>query len=221
MEKQNIKNLEEKDNPSETELALKGFEDFFNSIGFKRVDGAVFGLLVLSQTALTSEDIENSLGLSQSATSVSLKKLYHFGAIETRDSREKRVKLHEAKEDCLEIVATLFKKREQENVRQFKTFAESLLSKNPEFAISPKDPRYKKIKSIILTCDIAESVIKFIINLSNLQIPKDYPSIVKKLPFALDIISQSAQPLVSFTTQIKTNWADRVKSGLSRFSGDQ
>jgi len=118
-------------------------------------------------------------------------------------------------------VATLFKKREQENIRQFKKFAEGLLSKNPEFAISPKDPRYKKIKSIILTCDIAESVIKFVINLSNLQIPKDYPSIVKKLPLALDIISQSAQPLVSFTTQIKTSWADRVKNGLSRFSGDQ
>ena len=221
MENQNINNTDQNKSSSPNGFDLKGFEDFFNSIGFKRVDGSVFGLLVLSQIALTSEDIEKSLGLSQSATSISLKKLHHFGAIETRDSREKRVKLHEAKEDCLEIVTTLFKKREQENIRQFKAFAESLLSKNPEFAISPKDPRYKKIKSIILTCDIAESVIKFVINLSNLQIPKDYPSIVKKLPLALDIISQSAQPLVSFTTQIKTNWADRVKNGLSRFSGDQ
>ena len=205
----------------ETPEDLRGFEDFFHTIGFKRVDGSVYGLLVLSRVALSSEDIENSLGLSQSATSVSLKKLHHFGAIETRLGREKRMKLHEAKEDSLEIIATLFKKREQENIRNFKNMAEKILSKNPEYAISPRDPRYKKIKSIILTCDIAESVIKFIINLSNLQIPKDYPVVVKKLPLALDLISQSAQPLVSFTTQIKSTWADRVKSGLSRFSGDQ
>ena len=80
----------------------------------------MFGLLVLSQIALTSEDIEKSLGLSQSATSISLKKLHHFGAIETRDSREKRVKLHEAKEDCLEIVTTLFKKENRKTLGDLK-----------------------------------------------------------------------------------------------------
>ena len=66
------------------------------------------------------------------------------------------------------------------------------------------------------------SVIKFVINLSNLQIPKDYPSIVKKLPLALDIISQSAQPLVSFTTQNKTNWKPiESKMAYPDFPGDQ
>jgi DNA-binding transcriptional regulator GbsR (MarR family) len=220
MEKQNLKGTNPPPAPHEFPENLKGFEDFFYTIGFKRIDGAIYGLLILSQISLSSEDIEKALGISQSAISVSLKKLHHFGAIETRDSREKRVKLHTAKEDSLEVVATLFKKREQENIQNFKKMAEKLLYNNPDFSLSPKDPRYKKIKSIILTCELAESVIKFVVNLSNLQIPKDYPVVVQKLPLALDLISQSAQPLVSFTTQIKSTWADKLKGGLSRFSGD-
>ena len=56
----------------EIQKELPHFEMFFNRIGFKRIDGSVFGLLVLSKKALTSEEIEEALGLSQSAVSLSL-----------------------------------------------------------------------------------------------------------------------------------------------------
>jgi len=55
------------------------FESFLNNIGFKRIDGAIYGLLVLSETPLTSDEIEKTLSLSQSAISLSLKTLTHFG----------------------------------------------------------------------------------------------------------------------------------------------
>ena len=97
---------------------IPAFETFLYKVGFKRNEGAIFGLLVLSDRPLASEQIEEVLGLSQSAVSLALKKLSHYGAVETFENRvsEKRVKLHTVKEDSLSIVASLFRKREQETI---------------------------------------------------------------------------------------------------------
>ena len=95
------------------------FEDFFSRMGFKRIDGSIFGLLVLANRPLTSEEIEETLQLSQSAVSLSLKTLGQIGAIESRDSKsESKAKHHFAKEDSLAIVASVFRKREEEYAKK-------------------------------------------------------------------------------------------------------
>jgi DNA-binding transcriptional regulator GbsR (MarR family) len=114
---------------------LTHFEVFFSRMGFKRIDGSVFGLLALAKKPLTSEEIEQTLNLSQSAVSLSLKTLSHFGAIETsvdRDQPGLKSKLHSAKEDSLNIVASVFRKREEEVVADFKRMAIRVLNKSLE-----------------------------------------------------------------------------------------
>lgn len=198
---------------------LPHFEIFFNRIGFKRIDGSVFGLLVLAEKALTSEEIEETLKLSQSAVSLSLKTLTHFGAIETRDLRDSsKAKVHNAKEDSLHIVASVFRKREEEYIADFKQMAQRVMDKSngPESLA-----RKMRMQSIISTCDIAESVMNFVITIvqnksreNHLQYAAHYEAIVKRLPKALDLIASSAGPLADLTISLKENITERFKNNF-------
>lgn len=198
---------------------LPHFENFFNRIGFKRIDGSVFGLLVLSHKPLTSEEIEEALKLSQSAVSLSLKTLAHFGAIETRDLRENsKAKVHTAKEDSLNIVASVFRKREEEYIVDFKHMAQRVLDKS---AGEDNLARKKRMQSIISTCEIAESVMNFVITIaqnksreSNEHYAAQYEAIVRRLPRALDMIATTAMPLADMTINLKESLTERFKNNF-------
>jgi len=186
---------------SETELKeLRVFEDFLNAIGFKRIEGAIFGLLVLSDKPLRSEEIEKTLNLSQSATSTCLKTLAHYGAIETRESRENRAKLHSAKQDSISIVASIIKKRDHEKILGLKKSAEKMLGNRKD----PESPSYKRLESIISSAEIAESVMNFVFGLAEREIPDQYPQIIKRLPKAFDLITKSVEPVDVLANSVKT-----------------
>ncbi len=198
---------------------LPHFENFFSRIGFKRIDGSVFGLLVLAQKPLTSEEIEEALNLSQSAVSLSLKTLAHFGAIETRDDRENsKAKVHTAKEDSLNIVASVFRKREEEYIVDFRHMAQRVLEKSDG---SENAARRKRMQSINGTCEIAESVMNFVITIAqnktreaHEQYSAQYDAIVKRLPKALDMIATSAGPIADITISLKENITERFKNNF-------
>ena len=198
---------------------LPHFEMFFSRIGFKRIDGSIYGLLVLAQKPLTSEEIEETLKLSQSAVSLSLKSLAHFGAIETRDLRENsKAKVHTAKEDSLNIVASVFRKREEEYVNDFKLMAKRVLERSQG---PSNEARRKRMQSIVSTCDIAESVMNFVITIAQNKSREStdlysthYEAIVKRLPKALDLIASSAAPISELTLSIKENLAERLKNNF-------
>lgn len=167
---------------------LPHFESFLHKIGFKRLEGAVYGLLVLSDRPLTSEEIQAALGLSQSAVAQALKSLTHYGAVETRDAREvggdihPRTKVHVARQETMSIVACVFRKREQEAVEEYKRMAERLVAKSIRTGASEESPRLKRLRSIISTAQIAESVMNFVIELSHYESTAHYPKIVSQLP---------------------------------------
>jgi DNA-binding transcriptional regulator GbsR (MarR family) len=197
---------------------LPSFEVFFDRIGFKRIDGSVFGLLVLAKKPLTSEEIELTLGLSQSAVSLSLKTLSHFGAIETtgdRDNPGTKAKLHSAKEDSIAIVASVFRKREEEVITDFKRMAIRVMERSEG---SEHASRKKRMQSIITTCEIAESVMNFVITLahnkSRSEYESQYEAMVKRLPKALDLLSSSTAPLADLTIAIKDNLTEKFKNNL-------
>ncbi len=197
---------------------LPSFEIFFSRIGFKRIDGSVFGLLVLAKKPLTSEEIEETLNLSQSAVSLSLKTLTHFGAIETtgdRDHRDTKARLHSAKEDSLAIVASVFRKREEEVVADFKRMAQRVLERSES---SEHISRKRRMQSIITTCEIAESVMNFVItmahNKSRSEYDAQYEAMVKRLPKALDLLTQTAGPLADFTMNMKDNLTEKFKNNF-------
>lgn len=197
-----------------TELAH--FEMFFSRIGLKRIDGSVYGLLVLAQKPLTSEEIETTLNLSQSAVSLSLKTLAHFGAIESRDARgDTKAKLHSAREDSLSIVASVFRKREEEMVADFKRMAQRILDKSEGPDLSQ---RKRRMQSIISTCEIAESVMNFVITIAQNKtsdtVDAQYEALVKRIPKAIDLIASTAGPLSDMTLSIKDKFKNNFKGLL-------
>jgi DNA-binding transcriptional regulator GbsR (MarR family) len=170
------------------------FENFLYKVGFKRNEGAIYGLLVLCERPLTSEEIEKVLGLSQSAVSQGLKCLTLYGAVETRESRDplRRIKEHYAKEDSLAIVASVFRKREQETIEEFKKMAKRIQ------VYSSKDvdgPRSRRIRSIVSTCEIAESVMSFVISLAGVGQGAMYEEVVQNLPKVLEMLTQGTDGL--------------------------
>lgn len=200
---------------------IPAFENFLHNIGFKRNEGAIYGLLVLSNRPLSSEEIEKSLCLSQSAVSQALKKLTHFGAVETRESRvsEKRVKEHFAKEDSLAIVATVFRKREQEAIEEFKKMAARLLHKEEQQANVPNkenENRKRRLKSILSTCEIAESVINFVMSLVQIGKGPMYDEVVQNLPWALKLITQGTDSVSGIAQKMAGQLARKAPENFAK-----
>jgi DNA-binding transcriptional regulator GbsR (MarR family) len=202
---------------------LPVFEDFLNKIGFKRIEGSVYGLLVLSSNSLTSIEIENTLGLSQPAVSNALKVLTHYGAVVSRDVKredfERRVKVHTVKEDSLSIVSSVFRKREQETIQEFKQMAMRLEQVSKRL---PDDSRArdKRLKSIISTCEIAESVISFVVELTKSKVPEEYPQVIRQLPKTLQMLTSGVVPMVNLTDQVKKSLSNKFKGSLEKLSGE-
>ena len=202
---------------------LHGFETFLQRVGFKRTEGAVYGLLVLATRPLTSDEIETTLHLSQGAVSSALKKLLHFGAVEVRNVQGSRTKLHTAKEDSLSIVATIFRKREQETIEEFKTTAKNILQKMKP---SKNDSRMRRLKKLVDACEMAEAVINAVINLTGKAGIFNHQEIRKKLPKILELIEGGYAPLGQvannltgvFTTKLKEKlgWVQREEGGDSK-----
>lgn len=203
------------------------FENFLHNIGFKRNEGAVYGLLVLSNKALSSEEIEQTLHLSQSAVSQALKKLTHYGAVETREGRDpigkKRVKKHSAKEDSLSIVSTVFKKREQETIEEFKRMAGRLLAHEAIMngSEAKSTPRARRLKSILATCEIAESVMKFVIGLASIGHGAIYDDVVRNLPRVLEMITPEVDFLKSGKSSTGTAGLKDILTGSLKKKGSE
>ena len=176
------------------------FENFFNQFGLKRVDGSVYGLLVLSESPLNASQIEKTLKLSQSAVCQSLKVLKHYGAVESHHvkKKERRCQMHTAREDSLKIVATIFKKRDQQMIEDFQQMACHVLRYGRELGKSPDSPRMRRMNSIVATSKVANTMINFIIKLSQSPLPGEYSAITQRFSKLLNLITQGLGPLSTF-----------------------
>ena len=190
------------------------FENFLSRIGFKRIDGSVFGLLVLSETPLSQEEIGSILEISQSAVSQSLKTLDLYGAIESTEQRGTRLKTHTAKDDALEIVASVFRKRELEYILDLKKMAKRLQAEK----ITPDSARYRRLGSIVIACEIGESMIQFLMHIAHYSDRYDYKKISKRFKEMLSFLSDSKEG--NLPQAIALGIAGKIKDGLLKFTGD-
>jgi DNA-binding transcriptional regulator GbsR (MarR family) len=200
------------------------FENFLDRIGFKRLDGAVFGLLVLSSRPLCSEEIEKALALSQSAVSQSLKSLTHFGALELSvrteeiEGRSSRVKYHTAKDNALNIVASVFRKREHESILEFKSMAKRSMEKCfISEDINSTDRRWLRLSSILATCQLAEDVIEFVYNLAQIDNQETFRQVVSRVPKAFNLMLTTGQASSAWASKLKGNIKEGIFDGLAKW----
>lgn len=184
------------------------FERFLKVVGFRRVEGTIYGLLVLTSEPLTSDEICKRLDLAQGTVSAGLSRLIHWGAIESHYDPNERAQTHIAVEDSLRIVATIFQKREQAAIAEFRNVAERCLERALAMGDTVSDARVRRLKSIILTCNAAEAIMTFVIALARADVHQHYSRVFKGLPKALDV-------LVFSSTAAKTA-ARKIRSKLAR-----
>ncbi len=223
----NIENAQDLGIAPELLEELPHFEMFLSKIGFKRLEGAVYGLLVLAPRPLTSEEIQAALGLSQSAVAQALKVLTHYGAVESKDAREvgsdihPRTRAHVPRQEALAIVAADFRKREQEAVEEFKRMAERLIVKAQREGISEDSPRFKRLRSIVDTSAIAESVMDFVIELAHYENSAHYPKIVSQLPRFFQALLRGEKMALGFTNIVQTEMKKRLNRTFAPFVGKE
>ncbi len=187
---------------------LPHFESFFSRVGFKRIDGAVFGLLTFSKDALSSDEIEKILNLSQSAVSQSLKTLALYSMIETYDHKEiKRLKLHSVKEDAIQIVSSVIRKRELGHLQEFEKMSMKALQ------IVEDDKRKSRLGSILITTQFAKTVSQFLVDLTD-EIENPYP-IIEKLPQVFNLLKTNMPHLGNAKDQIQSKIMGKLGSWLS------
>lgn len=149
------------DEPLAAQLPV--FEQFFKTFGFKRVHGRIWGLLVLSGQPLSAREISSTLGLSQGSTSTAVNELVEWGAITSEFDSSRRCHLHSPVSNTLSIVATVMRRREQVAFQQFHAAAARTLAYVHE-RYGERDPRVMTLRSIISTCEIAESVVNLVVS---------------------------------------------------------
>lgn len=141
---------------------LPTFEQFFKTFGFKRVQGRVWGLLVLSARPLSSREICDELAISQGAASTTLGELTEWGAIKSSFDSARRCHVHAPVGNALSIAATILRRREQVAFQSFRQTAgralEFVAKKHGE-----RDPRVLTLRSIISACDIADALMKLLV----------------------------------------------------------
>ena len=142
---------------------LAHFELFFKTFGFKRVQGRIWGLLVLAGQPLSSKEVSESLGLSQGATSTALNALNDWGAISSEFSSGRRCQLHTPVSNTLSIAATVIRRREQVIFGRFKQASAHTLAYVSE-NYGERDPRVLTLRSIISSCEIAEAMMQLVVS---------------------------------------------------------
>ena len=142
---------------------LPTFEVFFKTVGFKRIHGRVWGLLVLAGQPLSSKEIAHELSISLGATSTTLNELTEWGAITSSFDSARRCHLHAPVGNTLSIVATVLRRREQVIFSQFKQNATRTLDYVRE-RYGERDPRVLTLRSIISSCEIGEAVIELVLS---------------------------------------------------------
>ena len=141
---------------------LPTFEALFKVFGFKRVNGRIWGLMVLAGRPLSSQEISTQLGISQGTTSTALNELAEWGATTSEFDSQRRCHLHSAVQNTLAIVAQVIRRREQVVLQQFRVTASRTLDHVIE-RYGERDPRVLTLRSIISTCEIAEALMHLVV----------------------------------------------------------
>ncbi len=187
----------------EIKNSLVCFERFLKTVGFKRIEGSVYGFLILTEEPVTLAEIHERLNISQGAASQAIKSLTQWGAVESKWEPEKRAQVHLASEDSLKIVTTIFKKREQMAIEEFKQNAQSAIESFVSKGEALQSPRIRRLNSIVLTCEAAEAVISFVDSLSQIGNIKKYQIIVRNLPKAFNAVIAGTEGTKIVATKIK------------------
>lgn len=97
---------------------LEGLSQLFAYFGFGKVMGQLYGVLLMSPTPLSLDDLMERLDISKASVSMNMKTLEHMGMVRqvwVRGGGGRR-KYYEAETDFLQIISNILSSREMRDV---------------------------------------------------------------------------------------------------------
>lgn len=131
--------------------------DFIRYWGFRRVHGAIWTQLYLSERPLSGADLTRRLKLSKALISPALSELEEWGLIKPADSPDEKSKLYYAVEDVEQVIKHVLKIREQKLLTQIESRLRRLRESDMEeleLNFGRLDQLDKMIKSAQLMLDL-------------------------------------------------------------------
>lgn len=100
------------------ESMLDGLSQLADYLGFSKVMGQLYGVLLLHGEALSLDDLMDSLSISKASVSTNVRTLEHLGMVRQVWSKGKgdRRKYYEAETDLLRIITNIISGREMRDV---------------------------------------------------------------------------------------------------------
>jgi len=117
--------------PPMIEAFVLHFGEMGSRWGINRTVGQIYALLVVSEAPLNAETIAETLGISRSNVSMSLKELGAWRLIRSQHQRGDRREYYSAPEDVWEIARTLIEERRKRELDPTLTVLRDLLLEAP------------------------------------------------------------------------------------------
>jgi DNA-binding transcriptional regulator GbsR (MarR family) len=127
--------------------------DFIRYWGFRRIHGAIWTQLYLSQNALSGADLTRRLKFSKALVSPALVELEKWGLIKKIKSPDDKTKLYTAVDDVNKVIKHVLKIREQKLIKKIKDQLQDFQKNNPSQI--PVDPdRLDQLQQMVLSADM-------------------------------------------------------------------
>jgi len=119
---------------------IQGLSHISNFWGFSKGMGAIFGVLYLSPTSLSLDELVEQVGITKGAVSTNVRQLEHLGLVHQKIVIGERKDYYEAETDFWKVVKSILREREKSEFdRAIRTVSESLEMVESIGELSPEE----------------------------------------------------------------------------------
>ena len=130
--------------------------DFIEYWGFKSIEGKIWLNIYISKNPLCAEDLMDSLNISKSLTSMSIKRLLDYNVILKSHTGIKGIQYYRANENVSEVIKNVIRSRERKMLNNIHSDIDSILSS--------KDHQTKENESVEIDIDKIKYLFKMTSN---------------------------------------------------------
>ncbi len=145
------------------DLAL-AIGDFIKYWGFRKIHGAIWTQLYLSQEPLSCAQLTQMLNFSKALISPALSELVEFGLIQLLESSNEKTKMSKTTENIDDVIKNILRNRESKIIQNISNKFEKIIKNNDKF----KDTDLEKLNNIGDMIYSVKIMLNFIISLDNI-----------------------------------------------------
>jgi HTH-type transcriptional regulator, glycine betaine synthesis regulator len=155
---------------------IQGLSHISNFWGFSKGMGAIFGVLFLSPSPLSLDELVEQVGITKGAVSTNVRQLERLGLVHQQIVIGERKDYYEAETDFWKVVKSVLREREQNEFdRAIRTVSESLEMVESASDLSPEEVTQamfyqKRMKTLADFFKMLDNLVAMILALDSLRL---------------------------------------------------